>query len=602
MSKYLLSLSFFFCLLSSALGGIIQVPQDQPGIQAGINAAFPGDTVLVADSTYYENIDFKGKVITVTSYFLIDGDTTHIDSTVINGSQPSDPDKGSVVSFVSEEDTTSVLCGFTITKGTGTNFPYVCKIGGGILCYNSGARILNNKIINNSVNSPDVDVFGGGLSAITEGENEAYVILKDNHIKQNTITANSGHAFGGGAALYCDGMLENNQISFNSVVQNATDKQGGSGGIDINCLNLIMEHNKIAHNSVFSNSDQEYATVLAGGCMIQRSQGRFSRNEVSHNEIWIKTGKNAVGAGMEILQVANSFIIEGNIIKGNAITHGTGWGGAAGFGFCSPCMINNIVAGNSATSGGALYFALNSDVQLINNTIINNQASYGGAIYVTESNPVLMNSIIWNNQASTYAAIHIESGTVQAAYCDIQGGWTGTGNINLNPRLNADSLLNDSPCIGTGFHSFDFGGGMICHYPVIDINGRSRPYPSGTKPDMGALESLLDTALVGIDLMPIATVPQEYSLSQNYPNPFNPSTTIEFALPKSAFVTLKVYNLLGEEVATLVAEQRSAGIHRLNWDARGLATGVYLYRLKAGDPSNNSGQDFVQTKKLILLR
>jgi len=102
--------------------------------------------------------------------------------------------------------------------------------------------------------------------------------------------------------------------------------------------------------------------------------------------------------------------------------------------------------------------------------------------------------------------------------------------------------------------------------------------------------------------LPIATVPQEYSLSQNYPNPFNPSTTIEFALPKSAFVTLKVYNLLGEEVATLVAEQRSAGIHRLNWDARGLATGVYLYRLKAGDPSNNSGQDFVQTKKLILLR
>jgi hypothetical protein len=220
-----------------------------------------------------------------------------------------------------------------------------------------------------------------------------------------------------------------------------------------------------------------------------------------------------------------------------------------------------------------------------------------------------MNIIIWGNQAPTNAAIHIESGTIQVAYSDIQGGWTGTGNINLDPRLEADSLLNDSPCIGTGFHSFDFGGGMICHCPVIDINGRSRPYPSGTKPDMGAWESLSDTVLVGIDLMPIATIPQEYSLSQNYPNPFNPSTTIKFALPKSAFVTIKIYNLLGEEVVTLVAEQRSAGIHKINLDARGLASGVYLYKLSAGYLSTKSGHsvageagEYVAIRKMILLK
>jgi len=517
-------------------------------------------------------------------------------------------DSGSVVYFVSGEDTTSVLCGFTITKGTGTNFPYTGKIGGGILCYKSGARILNNKIISNSVNSPDVDVFGGGLTAIAEGENTAYVILKDNHIKHNTITANSGHAFGGGAALYCSGMLENNQISFNSVVQNATDKQAASGGIDIICLNLIMEHNKIAHNSVVSYSDLEYATVLAGGCFIQGCQGRFSRNEVSHNEIWIKTGKNAVGAGMEIFQVANSFIIEGNIIKGNAITHGTGWGGAAGFGSCSPHMINNIIAGNSATRGGALFFALNSDVRLINNTIINNQASYGGAIYVKDSNPVLMNSIIWNNHAPTNAAIYFESGTAKAAHCDIQGGWTGTENINADP-LFADTLfhLSDgSPCIGTGIASFDFGGGMMCHCPATDIAGNSRPDPTGSNPDIGAYESPLATEVINFGK---TEIPKSYFLAQNYPNPFNPATTIEFALPKSAFVTLKVYNLLGEEVVMLIAEQKPAGIHKLNWDARGFASGVYLYRLEAGDPSasfpnrlGQAGQVFVQTKKLILMR
>jgi CubicO group peptidase (beta-lactamase class C family) len=96
-------------------------------------------------------------------------------------------------------------------------------------------------------------------------------------------------------------------------------------------------------------------------------------------------------------------------------------------------------------------------------------------------------------------------------------------------------------------------------------------------------------------------VSEIFALRQNYPNPFNPATTIEFALPKSIFVTLKIYNLLGEEVATLIAEQRSAGIHRLNWDARGLASGVYLYRLEAGDPSTSSGQVFVQVKKLLLI-
>ncbi|MBN1352548.1 T9SS type A sorting domain-containing protein [candidate division KSB1 bacterium] len=82
----------------------------------------------------------------------------------------------------------------------------------------------------------------------------------------------------------------------------------------------------------------------------------------------------------------------------------------------------------------------------------------------------------------------------------------------------------------------------------------------------------------------------------------NPGIAIEFDLPKSAFVTLRVYNLLGEEVGTLLAEQKSAGIHKINWDARGLASGMYLCRMDAIDPSAGSGQDFVQSKKLVLMR
>ena len=89
-------------------------------------------------------------------------------------------------------------------------------------------------------------------------------------------------------------------------------------------------------------------------------------------------------------------------------------------------------------------------------------------------------------------------------------------------------------------------------------------------------------------------VPYRFALQQNYPNPFNPTTTIEFSLPQLGFVTLKIYNILGEEVATLVSEKLMAGEYKYDWDASGLASGVYLYRMVAGD--------FVQVKKMILMK
>lgn len=89
-------------------------------------------------------------------------------------------------------------------------------------------------------------------------------------------------------------------------------------------------------------------------------------------------------------------------------------------------------------------------------------------------------------------------------------------------------------------------------------------------------------------------VPGDYVLRQNYPNPFNPSTTIEFSIPKSEFVTLKIYNLLGQKVATLVSEKLNAGSYNYSWDAGTLSSGVYLYKLNAGKLS--------QIRKMILLR
>jgi hypothetical protein len=93
-----------------------------------------------------------------------------------------------------------------------------------------------------------------------------------------------------------------------------------------------------------------------------------------------------------------------------------------------------------------------------------------------------------------------------------------------------------------------------------------------------------------------------YSLSQNYPNPFNPSTVISFQIPMASHVSLKIFDLLGREVAALVNEEKRAGSYEVTFDGKNLSSGVYFYRLQAGDPSTGSGQRFVQTKKLSLLR
>jgi hypothetical protein len=104
----------------------------------------------------------------------------------------------------------------------------------------------------------------------------------------------------------------------------------------------------------------------------------------------------------------------------------------------------------------------------------------------------------------------------------------------------------------------------------------------------------LSEASVINSVEPLEELPQNYALSQNYPNPFNPTTKINYSLPEATKVSLEVYNLLGRKVMELVNGQQSAGYHTTTFDASGLSSGVYLYKLTT--PS------FTETKKMLLIK
>ncbi len=95
------------------------------------------------------------------------------------------------------------------------------------------------------------------------------------------------------------------------------------------------------------------------------------------------------------------------------------------------------------------------------------------------------------------------------------------------------------------------------------------------------------------------SLPFVYKLEQNYPNPFNPVTVIRYSIPENQFVSLKLYNVLGKEVAVLVNAKKEAGRHAIEFNGRDLASGIYFYKLEA---EGNSGQKFVSTKRMVLIK
>ena len=138
-----------------------------------------------------------------------------------------------------------------------------------------------------------------------------------------------------------------------------------------------------------------------------------------------------------------------------------------------------------------------------------------------------------------------------------------------------------------------FNDGLISDWTFAALTIRS-PYVWALTHFFGnAYRRSLAELVTGVEVNTHLT-PNEYSLHQNYPNPFNPTTVMSYQLPATGPVTLRVYDVLGKEVATLVEGVQSAGMHSVRFDGSSLQSGVYFYRLQTGE--------FIETKKLMLLK
>jgi hypothetical protein len=450
---------------------IINVPADYPKIQSAINASQDGDTVVVYPGTYKENIRFLGKKIVVTSRFYETSDNSFILSTIIDGSAPASADTGSVVMFINHEDSTSVIQGFTLTGGTGTNWrdehgSGVYREGGAILTALSGPTIKHNLMINN-------------------------VCAKNNKVS----------SAGGGAIRSGDGYPR--------------------------ILNNVMVHNK----------------------------GRYG--------------------GAIVLNFTNA-IVRNNIIYQNS--------------------------GGEDYGGGAIWVNRNLSIPKIieNNTIIGNTSASTGAAYndAYGSNTILRNNIIWGNTGLSKAQIYIASGTATLSYCDVQGGFKGNGNINIDPQF-SDSLFilkDDSPCIDVGDSSLSLDDPAS----PIKINIALWPSRGALRNDIGAYGGPGSSALPFFTITTRVIrespekIPSKFSLNQNYPNPFNPSTMINYQLSSAGNVEIKIFDILGNEIESLTNEYEQAGYHSRIFDASKLSSGIYLYRLKVGE--------YTETRKMTLLK
>jgi predicted outer membrane repeat protein len=329
-------------------------------------------------------------------------------------------------------------------------------------------------------------------------------------------------------------------------------------------------------------------------------------NVVFNNVVISGNSSNYHGGGIYCIDNSNINMVNVAIIDNDAANNG---GGVYLASHTNAVLENVLISGNFTGSrgrGGGIFSSYYTDLSLTNATMTNNRARDGGGInFGDNSNLTITNSILWNeSEVQVYSGLNVFPCSVTVSYTDMLDGEAGIyirgsgvtvnwldGNINSDPMF--DALPNPpfllsagSPCINAG-------------HPASIYNDPEDPSNPGYAlwPAMGTIRNDMG-AYGGPNAAPFSIVvgvkDRKNEDVQIPTDPFNPTTTIQYAIKERSSVELILYDILGRQVKILLNEEQDAGYYKINFNAGRLASGIYFYRLQAGN--------YVDIKKMVLLK
>ncbi|MEA2096433.1 MAG: PKD domain-containing protein [Candidatus Cloacimonadota bacterium] len=614
-------LLYSFAFLSAT---IINIPADYSQIQQGIDVSAEGDTILVQPGTYYENINYNGHNIVVASMFLTTQDSSYIEQTIIDGSQ-----NGRVVTFEDNENSTTVLTGFTIRNGYASGSTYPDNRGGGI-SIDSSSPTLNNLIVTNNQ-----AVNAGGISFWNNANAMLYRITVVNNFSYNN---SGGIHFSNSNPILTNVIIKNNFASSNS------------GGIGFSSCSPTLINTLIADNTAMEKGGAIY--LSSGACPVLENV-TICNNNSSWSAIHCDTNScpNLFNCILWNNSPSEILLDYGGTISINYSDIKNGWEGLGNIS-SNPLFVNPYIgnyhlqeaspcidAGDPASpldpdgtiaDMGAYYFhQLNADFSgnpLSGATPLEVQFTdlSLGNILVREwdfNNDGIIDSYL-QNPSYTFIELGVYTITLTVSDGVEEDTEIKTNYITVTDSLHADfegSPINGEFPLEVQFTNLSMGD-IIGYMWDFDNDGSidsNQQNPLFIYEQIGSYDVSL-TITDGFDedtevKFNYITVVDTTSLSnntyllhtilhQNYPNPFNPTTTISFELNTEVTGNseLVIYNLKGQKVKSFPINQfTNSPVHQVIWNGtdesgKPVTTGVYLYKLQAGDKT--------YTKKMLLLK
>ena len=387
---------------------------------------------------------------------------------------------------------------------------------------------------------------------------------------------------------------------------------------------VISDFVKIKNNTCTNNYKWGIFTGFTDDILIEGNSCSYSQDEhgiyVSNSSdrpnIINNHSFNNNGCGIHMngdISMGDDGIISNAIVAGNVI-HDNGVGGGSAInmdGVQDSKIFNNILYNNHA-SGIAMYKIDGADGsknnKIFNNTIIHPADGRWAILVVNGSTGNTIYNNILINHHSFRGSICTDDLSITGLVSDYNllvnclSNDDGNSNMSLSSwqSLGYDThsqiVLDENQIfvdpINSNFHllpssqPINIGTSLVSPIVAVDLDGVTRPQGNGF--DIGAYEYTSATSIEEEQVV------NDFKLYQNYPNPFNPSTTIQYAIDSRQFVTLKVFDILGNEIATLVEEFKPAGKYRVSFNASMSPSGVYIYQLIV--------RNYIQTRKMVLLK